>query len=261
MLKFHFLGTLSGTEPFPDMHHSSWILEVDGLFYWFEAGENCVHRAYASGLDVMQTAALFVSHPHLDHIGGMANLLACIQKLEGRYNRQLVRDNTLQIYFPDVTLLPAIQSVACGTTNYRFSFGMDVHQLTDGRIFEDGNLRVTAHHNLHIKEDGSSGWHSFSFLLEADQRRIVFSGDVRHPEELDPLIGDGCDLLIMETGHHRVEDVCCYAVSHRIPHLRLTHHGREIIENRPACERLIADWTAAHPICIRICSDGMTEEF
>ena len=69
MARIHFLGTCSGTEPMPGMHHCSWVLEVGEYYYWFDGGESCAYTAHTSGMDVMRTRALFVSHPHLDHIG------------------------------------------------------------------------------------------------------------------------------------------------------------------------------------------------
>ena len=39
---------------------------------------------------------------------------------------------------------------------------------------------------------------------------VVFSGDLKEIDELEPLLDD-CDLLLVETGHHRVEDICAYA--------------------------------------------------
>ena len=74
MIRIHYLGTCSGTEPKPGMHHTSTMLEADGKLYWFDMGEGCAHTAYTSGIDVTKCRAIFVSHPHIDHIGGMANV-------------------------------------------------------------------------------------------------------------------------------------------------------------------------------------------
>jgi len=260
-MKIHFLGTCSGTEPMPNMHHQSWILEVNGVNYWFDAGENCAHRAYTSGIDVTKTAALFVSHPHIDHIGGLPNILQCMLKLTGRYKKELIRDNTLTILFPDLPLLDAIKRIAfCGrTTTGRFQIHGE--QISDGIIFQDENIKVTALHNAHMKEDGTNGWHSFSFLIETENKRIVFSGDVRSHEELLPLLKDSCDLLIMETGHHDVETVMAFACNQGVKELHLTHHGRQIIENRPFYEDMAIKYSSKNSTNIRICYDGMDEEF
>ena len=260
-MKFHFLGTCSGTEPMPDMHHQSWILEVNGINYWFDAGENCAHRAYTSGVQVMNTAAIFISHPHIDHIGGLANLLSCFQKLERMYKLQFVRNNTLKMFFPDLPLLESIKNITFMGKEHNFRYNFEEYGISDGLLFEDENVRITALHNAHLKEDGSNGWHAFSFLIEAEGKRIIFSGDIRSVDELLPFLVEPCDMLIMETGHHDVDSVMEFAVAQGIKNLRFTHHGRQILENREHYEKQAEILSAANPICIRLCYDGMTEHF
>ena len=258
-MKLYFLGTCSGTEPMPDMHHQSWILEVAGVNYWFDAGENCVHRAHTSGINVMNTAAIFVSHPHIDHIGGLANLFSCLQKLERQYKLELVRNNALDIFFPDLPLLEAIKTITFSGRKVNFRYTLNEHPIQDGLLFEDTNVRITALHNGHLKEDGTNGWHAFSFLIEAEGKRIVFSGDVLSIEELTPFLDNGCDLLIMETGHHDVTQVLDFVVSREINKLRLTHHGRQILTNRAYYQDLAAEYSKKYNIDIALCYDGMSE--
>lgn len=261
MIKIHFLGTCSGTEPMPDIHHASLIVEVGEYYYWFDAGENCVHRAYTSGLDIMRARALFISHPHIDHIGGMANLFSCFNKLIWRYKRRLTGGNALDLYIPDKTIVPAVKViVGGGEIGGGLHFDLHEHPITDGVIYDDGAVRVSAIHNRHLGEDGSRRWHSYSFLIEAEEKKMVYSGDVKSPEELDNLTRGGVNLLIMETGHHAVEDVCRYAESRKCHALVFTHHGREILERRTECERLVSDHSAASNIPITIAHDGMTLE-
>ena len=260
-MKFSFLGTCSGTEPMPGTHHSSFILEVGGVNYWFEAGENAVHRACEMGIDVMRTVALFISHGHIDHIGGLANLFSCFNKLERHYGSTLVRDNALEFFFPEPVLTEAVKTVALMGPGKNFRFDLREHTTSDGLLFEDENVRVTALHNRHLKEDGSDGWHAYSFLIEAEGKKIVFSGDVRSPAEMEPLIGDGCDMLIMETGHHKIPDVLSFAVEHKVKNLRFTHHGRQILDSRLEMEQLCAKTSSENPICIRIMRDGDQELF
>ena len=258
MADIHFLGTCSGTEPMAGMHHSSFVIRTGGMNYWFDAGENCSHTAHVSGIDLLSTRAIFLSHMHIDHTGGLANLLFCFSKLIWCEERQMTFDNTVDLIAPDLSLIGAIKSVACNSLDNHsaIKFRLRETQTHDGLLFEDENIRVTALHNRHLGEDGSNGWHSYSFLIELDGKRIVFSGDVHTPDELDALIGNGCDLLIMETGHHKVEDVCSYAVSHHAKRLIFTHHGREIIGDRAGVEQRIS----AYPIDIKLACDNMIEE-
>lgn len=264
MAVIHFLGTCSGTEPMPGMHHCCVVLESGGQYYWFDAGESCSYTAHTTGLNVLNIRAIFISHPHIDHIGGLANLFQCMKKLISRGHGRMIHEDRVDIYFPGLDTLQAVKlisSVARSMTPGTGSaFDLIEHEMADGLIFQDEHVAVTALHNRHLKEDGTNGWHSFSFLIETEGKRILFSGDVAAPEELDPLVKDGCDLLIMETGHHKVTDVCDYAASRNIPRLRFNHHGREIINERERWESYTAQYAKAHKMSIVICKDGRTEE-
>ena len=106
---------------------------------------------------------------------------------------------------------------------------------TDGVIFDNGGLRVTARHNGHMGET-SQPYHSFSFLIEAEGRKAVYSGDVKDISELDGWLD--CDLLMMETGHHDPIAVARYLKSLSVGPKRLlyVHHGRTMLADPAGCE-------------------------
>jgi ribonuclease BN (tRNA processing enzyme) len=258
-MHIHFLGTCSGTEPMVGMHHCAWLFRIGNSIYWFDMGEGCSHTAYTAGIDVMDTRAIFVSHPHIDHVGGFANFLFCVMKLMGRYKKTL-RHGEIRLFFPDFTLLSAIKTVATGRADGRLPFPLAENALRDGLLYEDENVRVTAIHNGHmgVPKEGEP-YRSYSFLIEAEGKRIVFSGDVKAPSDLDPLLSGGADFLIMETGHHRVSDVCEYAKEKEVKALRFNHHGREIIEHRESVQRAIDAYARESGMSIVLCCDGMQE--
>ena len=49
--------------------------------------------------------------------------------------------------------------------------------------------------------------------------------------ELTEWLDGGCDLFFMETGHHKVADVCDFVKARpQVKRLVFIHHGREILE-------------------------------
>ena len=258
MAKIKFLGTCSGTEPMKNMHHTSFILEVNGVNYWFDAGENCAHYAYTTGVDVMNTKALFISHTHIDHTGGLANLFHCIRKLIVRENRSLINDK-LKVFIPKKEILDCAITLTTNGRSSEFDI-VEYNGVQDGVLFEDENVKITALHNRHLGEDGSQGWHSYSYLIEVEGKKIVFSGDVKNSLELEELIGTHCDLLLHETGHHKVEKVLNYVVSKPVKKMRLIHHGREILNEYEKCDNLCKEYQNKYGVDIKIAHDLMVEE-
>ncbi len=260
-MKIHFLGTCSGTEPMPGRHHCSLIVE-QGDYYWFDAGEGCAYAAHTrSDLNPRKTRALFVSHPHIDHIGGLANLFFALDKNGYMHKQYLTNGDTkLDVFFPDHEILQAILKISPLRTGSECALKLLEHPLQDGELYQDENVSVSACHNQHlgIPEDGI--WRSFSFQILGGGKKVVYSGDVKSPEELSCLMEDGCDVLIMETGHHKVADVCNFAKEHNVRTLCFNHHGREILNNLEACQSYVAQFAKDHLMQIYICHDGMTLE-
>ena len=101
-------------------------------------------------------------------------------------------------------------------------------------------------------------WKSFSYLIEAERKRIVYTGDIASYSELDRIDGiEGCDALIAETGHHDYMDVCDYAQEKKIKNLFYTHIGRSIMVDP---ERAIANVRHHYDGQAIICEDASTVE-
>jgi len=219
----------------PGRRHCSLAVEAGGGLYVFDAGEGCSHTAHTMGIDLLAMRAIFISHPHIDHVGGLANLIWTVQKVAGvrKFRPPEDQGRTIHVWIPSLDVWRGVLGVL-GWAEGEFAPGFRVaaSEYGDGLIHADGAIRVTALHNGHMGEPAAGEpWRSFSFRIEADGRGVVFSGDVRHVSELEPLIGAGCDLLLMETGHHLPEAVCRHVAEAALPIGRLgfVHHGRAIL--------------------------------
>lgn len=225
-MKICLLGSCSGTEPQTGRHHTSWILQFNDELFWFDAGENCSYTAHLAGFDLRKSRAVFLSHPHLDHIGGLPNLLWTISKIRSRSKQPWQFE--LPIYTASLNQVQAIFDLLAET---EFPCKSPMYRLQEGVVWSDG-ITVEATGNNHLPPDADGTPRSFSFRITAEGKKIVYSGDIRNIQDLSEWLTD-CDILLMENGHNDPCEVCKYlmASSSKPRHLIFVHHGRTMLKD------------------------------
>lgn len=231
--KITILGSCSGTEPIPGRHHTAWILQTGSRSYQFDAGENCAYAAVTNNIDLMDLHAVFISHPHFDHNGGLPHLLMVRRKLAARYKRTPAV-SPLPIYTPVPQQVDAAAALLSPLNPQAVRKSVKTLPIKSGIIFDDGNIKVEALKNRHIKKPAADGtWLSYSYKIYTAGKKIVFSGDMRSIDELDTFLTD-CDILLVETGHHRPWEIAGKIrknANWNVRKLVFVHHGRDFLNH------------------------------
>jgi ribonuclease Z len=130
-----FLGTSSGV-PTRVRNVSSVALRLPqrAEVWLFDCGEGTQHQLLRSDLRISQLKRIFITHMHGDHIFGLMGLLASCGLAGHAENIELYGPPGLEQYLK-----------ACMKYSYtNFSYGVQVHTVQPGIIYQDEEFTVTA---------------------------------------------------------------------------------------------------------------------
>lgn len=241
-------GTNSGWWPLPGREHTAWSLLAGNSLYWFDAGSAAASSACAAGLPLLNTRAVFLSHPHFDHVGGLSQLLWMIYRIgalrgyqpaDPKY-RSYVENATVfgdyrdpQSQMPDIPIytntpeiIPLILDFFQYTElQFKMNYSIQTHPIAEGIFFQDDKITVEARQTKHLScRNGLP--QSWAFRIKTPGPTIVFSGDIRYVEDLGDWL-EGADLYLLENAH--VPPETTYAElkkrNPRFPKLFFLHHG------------------------------------
>ncbi len=197
-MRIIFFGSSHG---FPEGNRrcSSILIDVKGTRYFVDMGTQSIEQLANRNIPVESVKAVFVTHMHGDHSNG---LLSFIDLCSWYYKKAQP-----EFYLPgdtEKTVAAIKEWLACNGTPMRdFKF----EHIDDGFVYEDENIKLSAFRTRHIDQ-------SFSYLLEAEGKRVYFSGDLRvinspTSEEVDipaEEFDKGLDLAILELAHFSAVD-------------------------------------------------------
>lgn len=189
-MKITFIGTGHGV---PEAHKqcSSTLIEINDKYYFIDAGCDVAFASANRRLDHDKIKAFFITHPHHDHIDGLYSFLGLISW-----------------YYEYKTCNPAVVFPNDKCKNFAETYlsffgnklrSEQIHTVAKaGIVYDDETLRVTAFPTKHCPD-------SFAYLLEAENKRILFTGDLQNPKTDFPNIDD-LDAAIIEGVHFSLLD-------------------------------------------------------
>lgn len=236
-MKIVFAGTGHGV---PEAHKkcSSTIFEIGNRRYIVDAGCDINAELANRRIPYESVKAIFITHPHTDHSDGLCPFLGLISWYYTKSNPE--------IYVPN-------ESLETLTHQYLAAHGLKLRDaqkisiVQAGVIYDDGVLRVTAYPTQHCKD-------SFAYLLEAEGKRILCSGDLRRPSVDFPDVRD-IDAAILEGAHFDITEYTDVIKERNIRTAYINHYGTYI--GRCEIQRVAALRESIAPIPVEAATDGM----
>ena len=196
-MKLITLGTAHGN-PTLTRNNSASILEVNGELYLFESGAPVNALMIRNSLPFDKLRAVFVSHSHEDHIGGLPGLIKSLA-------RRTDDGPQTQIFLPEEQTVTAVTAFVAATHRMWSENLLALSTVATGLVYEDENIRVTAYRTRHFDNENKD-FPSYAFAVDAGEKRIVFTGDVsRHLQDFPVQAFDKDAVCVMECQHYRPE--------------------------------------------------------
>lgn len=185
-------------------------LVINGAVYLFDVGDGAQRQLAAAGLPVHAVRAVFVSHHHIDHNGGLAPLLVTRWLLNERAPLPVIGPPGMMAMVDGIAVAyratelapiaiggPSMPAIRTTLAPQELAATMDAPAL----VYQDANIRVLAITNDHYHfPPGSAAAvaaRSYAFRIETAGRTIVYTGDSGPSAHLQTLAA-GCDLLVSE---------------------------------------------------------------
>lgn len=228
MLTLTFLGDASGKSTAIRYDHSSVLMQSDDTSILIDCGEPAAATLTRLGLPWDSIDAVFISHMHADHMGGLFQLIKAMQ-LNGRRKdltlyvpEEAVR--SMQAFLLSIYLMPEV-----------LPFELRILGLKDGLWVDCLGMRVQARATGHLhwvrrrletvnKSYPDISFECYGFLVAGGDSMLLYSGDVETVADITRVLNEEpVDVLITEMAHLEPEKA--------LPQLAECEVGRVIIHH------------------------------
>ncbi len=247
--KLLVLGSACGI-PTQRRFTSAYALTVAGKLFLLDCGAPVSKLLFQYGFDPIDVRAVFLSHWHMDHVAGLGLFLT--------QNHLRKRPGPLTIYGPrgtrgKIRRLLADSFLLPEDLNY----SLHIINIKPNKRYKADLIRVTYFKTQHLEQSKYKTHFgrkavATGMVINGPGWRIVYSGDLRSPEELAPYVA-GCDLLIHEMMHLRPRAVANFASTAKVPHVLVSHLAAEFDE---APEKITRAFAGRYSGKLTVAEDG-----
>ncbi|MBQ3229459.1 MAG: ribonuclease Z [Clostridia bacterium] len=214
-MKITFLGSSHGI-PEPNRKCSCTMIETQNRVYFIDMGVMAINELTDRGIPIESVKGVFITHMHGDHTNGLFSFCDLIS--------WYYRSVEAPIFLPKPEAARIITDwIALGCHQSR---ALDFRAVNEGLIFDDGFIKISASKTLHNER-------SFSYLVEAEGKRIVFSGDLADPSKDFPkfALDSKTELCVLEGAHFPADRYFEFIEKSGIKQLCINHYAPWNIPN------------------------------
>ncbi|MBQ3141417.1 MAG: MBL fold metallo-hydrolase [Clostridia bacterium] len=240
-MELYTLGTSHGATE-PGRACSSNLVTINGHGYLFDCGCSVESKMTDLGLPIDAVRAVFMSHMHEDHVGGLSAIIK-------RFVTYHPNAAPLQVYFPEQQAIDGF----CGwLRSMHFPEGLNgratFSAISTGVFYRDDHICVEAIPTAHLRNGALP---SFAFSIQTAQKRLLFTGDLNADFHDFPAVAlhERFDAVVCELVHFDLEKALQTLLSVQTDHLIFSHLSPYII---PRLEKLLPRF----PFRVTVASDG-----
>lgn len=211
-MKITFIGSSHGV-PEPNRKCTCIMIEVAGRVYFIDMGTPAIDALRTRGISIDAVKGIFVTHMHGDHTNGLIQFIDLIT--------WYFKTPDPAIHLPIMEAAKVIDDWLKVTLN-NAEKKIDYRQTVPGPLYDDGFIKVTAFATQHCP-------HSFAYLVEAEGKRALFTGDLKNPGVDFPAVGQPIDLLVCESAHFPATDYLPVLESADVKKVCVTHYSDKFL--------------------------------
>jgi len=199
-MRIYTLGTGHGDSTFSRFNSSTAYETTDGTLYLVDCGAPCEALLRRKGLKAKDIRAAFITHMHVDHAGGLTELMLQVRK----YPRE--RIFPFSLFLPEKSAVEPLRGWLNAMHENPDYVHFDYNAVNEGLFYEDENLEVTAIHTRHLCVGDESFSYSYILYFKNENKTILHTGDLR---------GDFSDFPTVSAEKHF--DACVCEATHYSP--------------------------------------------
>lgn len=242
-MKITFFGSSHGV-PEANRHCSCAMITVgDGegaARYFIDMGMQAADELVTRNIQIESVRAVFITHMHGDHTNGIISFADLCN--------WYFTDASPRLFFPEAEAIDAMKAWIRANGNL-LRDGIGTETVSEGEVYDDGVLRVSAYRTRHSKV-------SFAYLVEAEGKRVLFTGDLKGPTVDFPCEAarGGLDLVICECAHFSAAEYAKVFPELSVRRAVVNHYP----PNKIASVYELAEQVA--PLPVALANDGMELE-